>query len=207
MPRARTDESEDVIVTKKPRAPRERVTSADVVTPAPRKRAPRKTAAKADIAHEAVLPEPESFPQRKAPTTLASDRKHSSRSNTIFVVVTTLCVLLVGAGVVVGLFDHGPIDVLTVVTNRNEKIARGEVRDENGQVITVPVSAQENNRPNGGLIVASPADIPVAPAVTPESTTTLPTKVATSTATTTTATTTSTTTTPAATASKTRPAR
>ena len=142
MPRARTDESNDVVL-KKPRAPRTRLVSINdrAAVVVPRKRAPRRTAAKELTDSETVATEPEAESSRKAPTALSRERKQSVRSSRLFVVVATFCILLIGAGVVVGMFDHGPIDVLTVVTNRNEKIARGEVRDENGQVITVPVSA------------------------------------------------------------------
>lgn len=177
MPRARTPESEDVVVIKKPRAPRTRAVSVDGETkPASQKRAPRKTVSKVESVIEEVEVEPVTTTQRKAPTAIASERKRSVRSNWIFSVVATFCVLLVGAGVVVGLFDHGPIDVVTVVTIRNEKIARGEVRDENGQVVTTSVPTQIDNRPNGGLSMAAPTPIAT-------STPVVPTPIATTTAT------------------------
>jgi hypothetical protein len=175
MPRARTDGSEDVVVVKKPRAPRTRVISAEGdAKPVVRKRAPRKTAPKAEPVVEVVEP-PVIASSRKAPTALASERKRSVRSNWVFSAVATFCVLLVGAGVAVGLFDRGQIDVVTVVTTRNEKIARGEVRDENGQVVTTVVPTQADNRPNGGLTIADPALVPVvaAPEVAPIATSTV----------------------------------
>ena len=188
MPRARTSESEDVVVVKKPRAPRTRAASVDgEPKPAPRKRAPRKTTPKAAPKVEAVIEqvseEPVVVSQRKAPTPLAADRKRSVRSNILFSIVATFCVLLVGAGVVVGLFDHGPIDVLSVVTTRNEKIARGEVRDENGQVVTTIVPTQTDMRPNGGLTFATPtpaaSTTPVAPVATSSATSSISTSTST----------------------------
>jgi len=168
MPRARTSESEDVVVVKKPRAPRTRAASVDgEPKPASRKRAPRKTTPKVEAVIEQVSEEPVVVSQRKAPTPLAADRKRSVRSNILFSIVATFCVLLVGAGVVVGLFDHGPIDVLSVVTTRNEKIARGEVRDENGQVVTTIVPTQTDMRPNGGLTFATPTPAASTTPVTP----------------------------------------
>lgn len=189
MPRARTPESEDVVVVKKPRAPRARATSVDGFGPTPRKRAPRKTVSKTETPVESVAAASEA-PARKAPTALASERKRSVRHTQIFVVVATLSILLVGAGVVVGMFDHGQIDVVSVVTIRNEKIARGEVRDETGQLITTVVPAQTDNRPNGGLTIATPTPVasttePAVPAPTATTTATSTTEVATSTASTT----------------------
>jgi hypothetical protein len=201
MPRAGTPESEDVVVVKKPRAPRTRAVSAEgEEKPAPRKRAPRKTAPKAEPVAEEVVDEPVVTPGRKAPTAIAANRKRRSRSNVVYSVIATFCLLLIGAGVAVGLFDHGQIDVVTVVTQRNEKIARGEVRDENGQLITTAVPTQVDNRPNGGLTMAAP---------TPVATTTpvVETPVATTTATSTDATATSTaSTTKPTTATTSRPA-
>ena len=188
MPRARTSESEDVVVVKKPRAPRARAASSDTGTvSAARKRAPRKTVAKkaAAVVPE-VVPEPESVAtpaaQRKAPTPIAAERRSKARTTKTFIAVIVFCLILTGAGVVVGMFDHGPIDVVAVVNNRNEQISRGEVRDANGQTVTSAVPVQTDN---SGLRIADPS-VPTqatpAPA-TPVATTTVPTEVvATSTA-------------------------
>ena len=190
MPRAVTADSEDVVV-KKPRASRARAASADSgVATAVRKRAPRKTATKPETSSETLATVAEPTPARKAPTAIASERKRSIRRTQIFVVVTTFSILLVGAGVVVGMFDHGQIDVVSVVTIRNEKIARGEVRDESGQIITTVVPAQTDNRPNGGLTIATPTPVasttaPVVPVPVATTTATSSVETATSTASTT----------------------
>jgi len=168
MPRARTTESDDVVVVKKPRASRARTVSADGA-PVPRKRAPRKKVAPKPAPEPVAVVESESTPQRKAPTSIAADRKRSARRSVGMYIVGTICLLLIVSGVVVGLFDHGQIDVVTIVTTRNEKIARGEVLDQNGQPITVAVPVQVDNRPNGGLTKADPALIPSTPPTTPTS--------------------------------------
>lgn len=182
MPRVRTSESNDEIVVKKPRKPRTRVSVAEAesVTPTePRKRAPRKTASRAHIeALPVATLAAVAAPLRKAPTPLAAERRRSVRSNRVLFVIVAICTLIVGSGVVVGMFDHGVIDVVAVVNERNEKISRGEVRDASGQTITMTVPVQTDTRPNGGLQIADPAALPAPmPEVTP-----LPVATATSTA-------------------------
>ncbi len=187
MPRARTTESEDVVVVKKPRAPRARATSVDGESAAPRKRAPRKTAPKkvAPVSELAAEPTPPQTQQRKAPTPIAAERRTRVRNTRALIAVVTFCVLLSGVGVTVGLFDHGAIDVVAVVNNRNEKISRGEVRDANGQTVTNSVPVQIDG---SGLHVADPSTA-VTPTPMPLPETTIPAEVAgTSTATSTAAT-------------------
>jgi hypothetical protein len=77
----------------------------------------------------------------------------------MFIFVIVFCVLLTGAGVTVGLFDNGAIDVVAVVNTRNEQINRGEVRDASGQVITNTVAVQEDR---SGLHAPDPS-APVQP--------------------------------------------
>lgn len=158
MPRARTTASEDVVVVQKPRASRARaVVSVDGESvPAPRKRAPQKTAPKKVVSASESLSEPEPAPvaQRKAPTSIASERRTKVRTTKMFVTVATFCAVLTGAGVTVGMFDHGAIDVVAVVNSRNEQISRGEVRDESGQTVTNAVPVQTDN---SGLRIADPS--------------------------------------------------
>ena len=194
MPRARTTESEDLVVVKKPRAPRARAASLEGETAvAPRKRAPRKTAAKKVAPMSESVPEPEPTPtaQRKAPTPIAAERRIKARTTKAFIAVIFFCILLSAAGVVVGMFDHGAIDVIAVVNSRNEQISRGEVRDANGQTVTQTVPVQADS---SGLHVADSSLSP-APVAAAQSTATPPVEVvgtstATSTATTSSASTT-----------------
>ena len=176
MPRARTAESENVVVVKKPRAPRARAASTvGTDAPAPRKRAPRKVAAKAIAVPESIPePEPTTAHQRKAPTPIAAERRSKARTTRTFVVVIILCLVLTGAGVFVGMFDQGAIDVVAVVNSRNEQISRGEVRDASGQTVTSSVPVQTDH---SGLHVADPFTPIAAPAAalpTPVASTTLP---------------------------------
>jgi hypothetical protein len=77
--------------------------------------------------------------------------------------IVTMVVLLgtVGAGVLIGISDKGPIDVIAVVNERNEKIGRGEVRGEDGESVTRTVPVQNSDtRPNGGLVPAEVVETP-----------------------------------------------
>jgi hypothetical protein len=148
MSRVRTTESDEDILVKKPRARKPRsVAAVDEEIPVkPRKRAaPR--AKKLEEKTEEV--------SRKAPTRISAVRKRSIRNTRVFVSVLVFCCAVTGVGVGVGMMDKGSIDVVAVVNERNEKINKGEVRDENGQptTITVPVQNQDT-RPNGGLQIA-----------------------------------------------------
>jgi hypothetical protein len=73
-----------------------------------------------------------------------------------------ICVVMAGVGVGVGFMDKGTIDVIAVVNERNEKINKGEVRDELGNSVTQTIQVQSDARPNGGL--------PMGDAVAPEPT-------------------------------------
>lgn len=169
MPRARINAPEDEVVLTKPRTRKPRVVDGDVrIAPAPRKRAPARPRASAPTRVEE--------PVRKAPTPLsARKQRHAQKSKSILVVLG-ICVVLSGVGVGIGFMDRGSIDVIAVVTERNEKINKGEVRDESGNAITQTLQVQNGDtRPNGGL----PMGDPVAQPPTPEP------EVATTTATTT----------------------
>lgn len=145
MPRARINVPDDEVVVKKPRAPRKpRVISSDTIsTPKPRKRTSPKV-----IEREEEVPEP----TRKAPTAIASSKRRQKRSSKVLVIVAIFCVILTGLGVGLGLSDKGEINVVAVVNDRNEKINRGEVRDEKtGEVMSLTIPVQKDDRPNGGL--------------------------------------------------------
>lgn len=160
MPRARTTTAEDTpVVAKKPRAPRTRMV-VDADTPPPIRR------------RKATVVEVESEGSRKAPTPLRESRqRHGKQQRTIFVVFG-VCLMLFGIGFGIGLSDRGAIDVVAVVTQRNEKINRGEVRDASGNTITKTIGVQNQTpEPNGGLILADPSLLPPPPVPTQATTT------------------------------------
>lgn len=150
MPRARTNvEGEEVVLPKtkarKPRAvPRE---EGDIKVV--RKRAAPRV--------RMVTTEPEPAP-RKAPTPLSAQRKNRAHKSKTLFGVLAMCVLLTSTGIGIGFMDRGSIDVVAVVNERNEKINKGEVRDDVGQVVTQTLEVQNADaRPNGGLKIG---DVP-----------------------------------------------
>lgn len=151
MPRARTTTAEDIDdVAKKPRAPRTRkvVVVGDEVTPTVRRR-------------KSIPDAVEIEPIRKAPTPLRETHVRQTRRQHGLFVVLGVCLMLFGIGFGIGLSDRGAIDVVAVVTERNEKINRGEVRDASGNTITKTVGVQNQTaEPNGGLILADPNLVP-----------------------------------------------
>ena len=176
MPRARISDTEEEVVLPKTRTRKPRVVSAEGEVKVVRKRAaprPRVTSIDSD-------PAPST---RKAPTPFASKRKsHSQKSKTLFT-VAGLCFLLCGAGVTIGFMDSGTIDVVAVVNERNEKINKGEIRDEAGQVVTQTLQVQNADaRPNGGLKLGdAPATVPTVPQATATAATSTPAEVSTTT--------------------------
>lgn len=155
MPRARTNDAAEDIVISKPRARKPRAISVDGADAPPvRKRAP----ARPKVAP--VLAEPLT---RKAPTPLQTKRRLSSRNTKAFFIVLGVCVLLAGIGVTIGVLDKGAIDVVAVVNDRNEKVNKGEVRDESGKTITQTLQVQSDTRPNGGLPMGDPVAVPPVP--------------------------------------------
>lgn len=167
MPRARINVPDDEVVVKKPRAPRKpRVVSGDdVLTPKPRKvLAPKVVESEEDEVAE---------PARKAPTAIASTKRKQRRSGKVLAIVAVFCTLLTGSGVGLGLSDRGEINVVAVVNDRNERINRGEVRDEKtGEPMSITIPVERDDRPNGGLKMADtqPEQVPSVPA--PETATT-----------------------------------
>jgi hypothetical protein len=152
MPRARTTPAtDDETVIKKPRATRTRtVSSDDVEKPAPRRRRTVEAVPEPVIHHS-----PAHDHTRKAPTALGDRHRKQTRNSRGLLFVSTFCAILIACSLGVGILDHGVIDVVAVVNERNEKINRGEVRDANGQAVTQTVSVQSpETRPNGGLILA-----------------------------------------------------
>jgi hypothetical protein len=80
---------------------------------------------------------------RRAPTTVSTNstitaKKHSSSK--AFFVVGTICVILVGTGIGIGMSDQGKIDIVATLNERNERINRGEVREDESSVV-VPVAS------------------------------------------------------------------
>ena len=158
MPRARINVLEDEQVVKKPRAPRKPrvISDEDSLAVKTRKQAPSR-----DINRIDEDPEP----IRKAPTAIAQTKRVQRRSKKMFFIICGFCTLLTGSGIFLGVSDKGEINVVAVVNNRNEKINRGEVRDEKtGEITTQSVPVQANDpRPNGGL----GGGVPEAPIPTP----------------------------------------
>ena len=147
MPRARTTTADDLdVVSQKPRAPRtRRVIDVDSkgTQPVSRRKPPTDP-----VAPEVV---------RKAPTPLRATQGTRIRRERSLLVVLGVCLTLFGIGFGIGLSDQGVIDVVAVVTERNEKINRGEVRDASGNTVTKTVGVQNQAaEPNGGLILADP---------------------------------------------------
>ncbi|MBY0538712.1 hypothetical protein K2P47_04950 [Patescibacteria group bacterium] len=166
MPRARINDAAEDVVLPKPRARRTRVVSSDGVAAVARKRAapkPRVTTAPT-VSAEAV--------PRKAPTPLSQQRRSRSKKTKSLFVVIAIGLLLSGTGVVIGFMGQGEIDVVAVVNERNEKINKGEVRDESGNAVTQTIQVQTDTRPNGGLPMGDAVDLPPPPPVPEASTTT-----------------------------------
>jgi hypothetical protein len=169
MPRANTTDDEAVVPKK--RAPRKRVVVDADEAPAPRPRAPRRPRVTESPARAAEPVATETV--RKAPTPLREERTRGKRSARTLLVALVLCVLVATGGVLVGMTDGGQIDVVAVVNERNEKISRGEVRDEQGNAVTMTVPVQNaDTRANGGLTPMDPADSPPPPAPEPAATST-----------------------------------
>ncbi len=161
MPRARINDAEEDVVLPKPRVRKPRAVSVAGEITAPRKRAtPRPRVAVASV--ETV--------SRKAPTPISQQRRSRSRKAKSFFIVLAVGVVLAGVGVGIGLMDKGAIDVIAVVNDRNEKINKGEVRDESGNTVTQTLQVQSDTRPNGGLPMGDAVETP--PPVTEVSTTT-----------------------------------
>ncbi len=157
MPRARINAPEEELVLTKTRTRKPRVIQGDErVTPVPRKRAaprPRVTD---------LVSEPETV--RKAPTALAARRRNDSKKSKSITVVLAGCLVLSGVGIGIGFMDKGSINVVAVVNERNEKINKGEVRDEAGNAITKTIDVQNGDtRPNGGLPMGDPVAPPPPP--------------------------------------------
>jgi hypothetical protein len=111
---------------------------------------------------------------RKAPTPIATVAKSKNKKQFSFILLGVYFFLVGAVSVGVGYSDSGQIDVVATVNQRNEKINRGEVRDERtGEITTVNVPVQNtDNRPNGGLqqSVAPAETTALTPVVVPEDT-------------------------------------
>jgi len=171
MPRARTASSEEeaVVVAPKKRAPRKRVPRIEEaveesqLAPKPRVRRPRAT----PKVNEEVAEVAE--PVRRAPTPIQAERRAVKRGNRALVIVAIFFVLVTGSGVAIGMTDAGPIDVVAVVNERNERVGRGEVREGENSV-TVPVQNTTAGA-NGGMVPADPSLVPTPPPPSTESAT------------------------------------
>jgi len=119
---------------------------------------------------------------RKAPTTLSEVANSRKQKNFLLVKTIVIFGAVVGVSVWIGFMDKGSIDVVATVNERNEKINRGEIRnDTTGQVVTERVPVQNTDvRPNGGLKqsatpIATPApEIKAEPVSTTSATATEP---------------------------------
>jgi hypothetical protein len=143
----------------KKRAPRRRVTAeldTDESAVRPRRTAPRR---KPPLAAVSETSRDDAHEGRRAPTPLRAERQASRHSAKVMGITMGVLAVTVGAGVLIGFSDKGPIDVVAVVNERNEKIGRGEVRNDSGESVTATIPVQNSDtRPNGGLV---PADVPV----------------------------------------------
>ena len=161
MPRARINVDGEEVVLPKTKTRKPRVVPRDEgdVKVVRKRAAPRP---------QIILTEPQQPAPRKAPTALlARRRSHSQKSKTLLSVLG-MCILLCAAGIGIGFMDKGSIDVIAVVNDRNEKINKGEVRDESGQVVTQTIQVQNaDTRPNGGLKIGD-APVTPAPIISPE---------------------------------------
>ncbi len=119
---------------------------------------------------------------RKAPTVLSKTVNGKRKINLAFLPALMVFFVLVIVSVGIGFMDKGSIDVVATVNDRNEKINRGEVRNETtGEVVTERVPVQNTDvRPNGGLKqsatpIATPApEIKAEPVSTTSATATEP---------------------------------
>lgn len=167
MPRASQETVEDVSVPKK-RAPRKRTPKAEgETTPRPRvRRSTKKTVEEVRVSSATDVTEESEVSTRKAPTPLAAKKQNAKRNTKVLWSALVFAAVLTTAGIMIGLSDRGQIDVIAVVNERNEKINRGEVRDEAGNPVTINVPVQNaSNEPNGGLVPADPAYIQTPPPV------------------------------------------
>ncbi len=104
---------------------------------------------------------------RKAPTTVMKRPGSNKRQSRALIILVILFGVLSGIGVLVGLSDQGSINVVAIINERNEMIAKGEARNADGvtEVRSIPVQ-NTDDRPNGGLrpsqSVAAPQDPPPA---------------------------------------------
>lgn len=158
MPRPKKSEEKENTETVK-RVTRPRTPRAPAVDDVSIKRPAR---AKRSAEEETVL-----TPIRRAPTPIAALTREKKRSGKVLLGALILCLVMFGAGIVIGFSDKGAIDVVAMVNERNEKVTRGEVRDDvTGDTITETVPVQNfDQRPNGGLTPSTEADTPqVAPA-------------------------------------------
>jgi hypothetical protein len=160
MPRARINAPEEEVVLTKPRTRKPRVVdSVEKTAAAPRKRAPARPRISEPIT--------QSEPVRKAPTPLQARQRRRSKKSKSILVVLGICLVLAGSGIGIGVMDTGTIDVIAVVNERNEKITKGEVRDESGNPVTRTIDVQNGDtRPNGGLPMGDPITPP--PLLPPE---------------------------------------
>ncbi len=165
MPRPRkaiTDE--EVVSAPRKRVSRTRTVSGSEETTTPRRRSTRVTA---------PVVESVDRPVRKAPTPVAAVLSSRSKRRTQFVIVAGIALVLAGGGVAVGMSDTGTIDVVASISDRNERINRGEVLDASGSAVTETVPVQNTgNVANGGFKTADEgAAPPPPPEPTPATTT------------------------------------
>ncbi len=155
MPRPRKVTTDEELVP----APRKRVsrpratTSGSGESTTPRRRVPRVTAPVVEVTSL-------SRPLRKAPTPVAAALSSRSKRRTQFAIVFGIAVVLSGCGAAIGMSDSGTIDVVASITDRNERINRGEVLDAAGGVVTGTVPVQNTgNVANGGFRAADPSTV------------------------------------------------
>jgi hypothetical protein len=109
-------------------------------------KAEESTAEKRKKAAEKEMKEVKVAPVRKAPTPLSEKKVAIKTLRRQTIVIALLMSAGVGASAVIGTTDRGQIDVSQVITERNDRITRGE---EQGEI----VSPQANpTLPDGGLV-------------------------------------------------------
>jgi hypothetical protein len=133
------------------------------------KRTPRRTATK-KVAARKVEPRKmvAKAAVRKAPSRAAIPVSRKKGVSKAGMVISILCLLLIGTGVAIGYTDGGHIDVSSVITSRKQQATP----EERTRLETVPVQQGQPAIPNGGLVGAGKSKaVPPPVAETADSTT------------------------------------
>lgn len=134
-------------------APKKRVAKKSTRKVASKKVARKKTTVKSSNASKEAV-ERTSASTRKAPTAVATRESSYRRARTTIILGGAICVVLLGAGVAIGLSDSGQIDVRDQIAAQRES-ASPEEQAALDQMARSKNQATEDGRPNGGLVPSS----------------------------------------------------